>query len=558
MTSNAIRDALPSDYSLTAITDLKKRSAPFHAASHAFSQTPGRDNALSTQGIGTNAAVAAASTAGLGRRKEKKLSEGAYFGQQPNNPSPNGAESSGASNILRGTNEKPRCREQSPSHVAALLATKSKVTPTREALSGPAHQSSFQRPSPLASVEDLRLAQSVDGSPTRDANTLIKLFESNQKTQAPAPIVHSVRYINKKTTPSTTTREPESVRSAVRSVSSTTLPLPPVSNPPIRTRGDTTNSLNGSSVATVTSPAVNLGESSSESKIDTRSRAVSARQGSEYSSLYKTGGSLPLDGSQESHESSLATNRIPKASEPSVGDPTERFLDEVTEDLKSRPSRSPARPTLPKRYTEPAVLPLGPSKTSASRPALVTQQTSTETSDPVRPVRRSVRVSDSYVPQLSVNSLANAMVASSLASSRAPSPSKPPPLPPPPRHHGKHSFIHYHHKTEDSRTPSPAKGMRQTMREPLKSDDESDNRKHRTYRMRKHHNKHHEGDRKRYRNEVNERERKRYEGVWAANRGLLLSADESNAVVNIVVRDIWKRSCLPDDVLEEIWDLVDN
>jgi hypothetical protein len=81
---------------------------------------------------------------------------------------------------------------------------------------------------------------------------------------------------------------------------------------------------------------------------------------------------------------------------------------------------------------------------------------------------------------------------------------------------------------------------------------------------------HHEGDRRRWRDKVTERERKRYEGVWAANRGLLLEYDLDNfnlehrrdgtpandLVLNVVVRDIWERSRLPKDVLEEIWDLV--
>lgn len=93
------------------------------------------------------------------------------------------------------------------------------------------------------------------------------------------------------------------------------------------------------------------------------------------------------------------------------------------------------------------------------------------------------------------------------------------------------------------------------MREPPKSDDEADFRKKRSQYIKKHH-KHHEGDRKRYRNQVTERERKRYEGVWAANKGLFMDTDSSNAVINVVVRDIWKRSRLPDDVLEEVWDLV--
>jgi hypothetical protein len=81
---------------------------------------------------------------------------------------------------------------------------------------------------------------------------------------------------------------------------------------------------------------------------------------------------------------------------------------------------------------------------------------------------------------------------------------------------------------------------------------------------------HHEGDRRRWRDKVTERERKRYEGVWAANRGLLLDYDlddfelehrtdgtpAMDLVVNAVTREIWERSRLPGDVLEEIWDLV--
>lgn len=80
---------------------------------------------------------------------------------------------------------------------------------------------------------------------------------------------------------------------------------------------------------------------------------------------------------------------------------------------------------------------------------------------------------------------------------------------------------------------------------------------------------HNEGDRKRWRDKVSEGERKRYEGVWAANRGLLhehevgavLSqrphdSSQEELVLNLVVQDIWNRSRLPRDVLEEIWDLV--
>ena len=95
---------------------------------------------------------------------------------------------------------------------------------------------------------------------------------------------------------------------------------------------------------------------------------------------------------------------------------------------------------------------------------------------------------------------------------------------------------------------------------------------------RKHPNKHHEGTRKRWRDQITERERKRYEGVWAANKGLFVSTlptppssressrapqqrpddDPSLDVLDLVTRDIWSRSRLPDHVLEEVWDLVDG
>ena len=107
--------------------------------------------------------------------------------------------------------------------------------------------------------------------------------------------------------------------------------------------------------------------------------------------------------------------------------------------------------------------------------------------------------------------------------------------------------------------------MRQTMRSPPKNDsDVPEHRRHNHNRLGRHPNKHHEGDRKRYRTQVTERERKRYEGVWAANRGILIepSADDpepvpgDGEVLNLVVREIWQRSKLPDSVLEEVWDLV--
>lgn len=179
-----------------------------------------------------------------------------------------------------------------------------------------------------------------------------------------------------------------------------------------------------------------------------------------------------------------------------------------------------------------------------------------------RSLREGPLLSNSLTPQLTADSLANAMVASSLASSRAPSPSKP--TPPLPRRHPKsHSLFNRSQSQEQvaSRTPSPGRGMRQTMRESQKPDDDDEYKKRGGHLLNKHPNKHHEGDRKRWRNQLTEQERKRYEGVWAANKGLCMpSNDETSAaaVLDLVVRDIWRRSRLPDDVLEEIWDLVDG
>ncbi|ORY86224.1 hypothetical protein BCR37DRAFT_385701 [Protomyces lactucae-debilis] len=55
-------------------------------------------------------------------------------------------------------------------------------------------------------------------------------------------------------------------------------------------------------------------------------------------------------------------------------------------------------------------------------------------------------------------------------------------------------------------------------------------------------------------------DRKRYEGLWAANKGLLLEDVPrfSEEVVNVVVRDIWSRSRLQDDILAQVWQLVDR
>lgn len=179
--------------------------------------------------------------------------------------------------------------------------------------------------------------------------------------------------------------------------------------------------------------------------------------------------------------------------------------------------------------------------------------------------------------RMTKEALADAIVASSLASSRAVSPLKEPPPLPPNRRARSRSLLHPADmfKAEPPRTtPSPPKGLRQTLRDPSKSDEEEAKRQHGGRHLIRHHpHKYHEGDRKRWRQEIPERERKRYEGVWAANKGLCVppqavlselfprlpaSVVPSDMVVHLVVRDIWSRSRLPLYTLEGIWNLVDH
>jgi len=181
-----------------------------------------------------------------------------------------------------------------------------------------------------------------------------------------------------------------------------------------------------------------------------------------------------------------------------------------------------------------------------------------------------------------LNTLAAATIASNVASSRGPSPEKTliDQFDGPIRKSNDYGALLTPLPRSSSdmplrnRTPSPNKSLRPTLRKHLSSTSEEDKkyrRKH--FYQRKHPHKHHEGDRKRWRDAITIRERKRYEGVWAANRGIFLSEynnknveeplrssidSMNNHVSNIIVRDIWSRSRLSAQVLEEVWDLVDR
>ncbi|KAL5002147.1 increased rDNA silencing protein 4 [Aspergillus recurvatus] len=189
----------------------------------------------------------------------------------------------------------------------------------------------------------------------------------------------------------------------------------------------------------------------------------------------------------------------------------------------------------------------------------------------------------SMVTDVSRDAPSDAVAASSTASNRALQARKLPPPPPPQRRRRSRSrsLLHIQHQHKKDRTPNPSPGgLRETLRPQAKSDDEDEQRRrqHKNRIINKHPHKHNEGERRRWRSEVTEKERKRYEGVWAANKGLLIHPsqvlDEDlppekippgmyppaalEMVVNLVVRDIWSRSRLPDHVLEQIWNLVDG
>ncbi|KAF9877438.1 hypothetical protein CkaCkLH20_05138 [Colletotrichum karsti] len=203
--------------------------------------------------------------------------------------------------------------------------------------------------------------------------------------------------------------------------------------------------------------------------------------------------------------------------------------------LTAVPDHTPARP--PTRQT--------PS-------ALSTPGRSSVNSSPTRTTPR--RTPASSTASLPLNSLSNAIMAGSLAAARlTPSNTGNSTLSPPP--------------ALPSRTKSPR--LRQTLRQPPSKSDDDEDDKMRRKRHQRASNKHShaEGARRRWRDEISLRERRRYEAVWASNRGALVSLlhhqvdvppDAADCVVNVVAREIWRRSRLPPEELAEVWDLVDR
>ncbi|KAI1143619.1 hypothetical protein F5Y05DRAFT_361972 [Hypoxylon sp. FL0543] len=266
-------------------------------------------------------------------------------------------------------------------------------------------------------------------------------------------------------------------------------------------------------------------------------------------------------------------NDAPKL--PSLEDDSRRTSTSSDDTFVSASSVPTPHPGSPERGRS---RPSSPDTVRPKRPP--SAQTISTTVSAGRPPPLPRRQTQQATSSLPLESLTNAIMAGSLASSRI-TPSKTPPPQPPSRRQTPH--------------------MRQTLRRPRsKSDDEKHSRAH--SRRRKPLGKlvggnkhvHHEGARKRWREEITARERKRYEGVWASNRGLLLTSPDTSAssltaapangqlkaqsltqtqaqtqaqilekekeqgVANVIVRDIWARSRLPFDELAEVWDLVDR
>jgi hypothetical protein len=160
-------------------------------------------------------------------------------------------------------------------------------------------------------------------------------------------------------------------------------------------------------------------------------------------------------------------------------------------------------------------------------------------------------------PHMTGDSLANAMVGAHLAF-RSPSPAKrsktPPPVPGPRRKQHAHGIDML--QGGRARSLSPQKKQPGKLLATLRADEADEKHKNRKHHFRQP-NKHHEGTRERWRDHVSDSERKRYEGVWAANKGLYISASaNADEVLNLVVRDIWSRSRLPPEKLAKVWDLV--
>ena len=614
-------DSSPSQYlriSAPQPPDAKRQSAALRGASLAFASPPTPSTPSINTYSGTDGALAAASFAGVGKRRK-----GGQFGvggspprQLQKNKTPPAVkhimERTSSNNYQQSlTPQSTQSREQSPSHIAAVLAaSKSSPNPSpTTSLRPPQHR---RMPLKRSRSDLFPKTEGPNDSPIAATDALVKLFEASQASKrvvSETQIQHKQGRLSGVVSP-IPIRPPEVERTSplasrdydpsmmVRHPVGKPLQLAKPGLPPISPRMSSRAARASDSTVDKPIPAIHHsralptqkdeGVNSDEGprifmqKIRPQSAAIPktpipppppARRSSKRPALpvqKDSGTSSYTNHSASSSSASSYASAVDRLQSPRS--PEKRSNAEaVTHSPPPPPQLNVAMPNTRLQFRPPS-RPVSNASTSLDRLPFTTA--------PLKSGPEPILSLHSLTPQLTASSLANAMVASSLASSRAPSPSKPLPLPTPPLlvRRSKPPFFHRHHSQEQlSRTPSPAKGMRHTLRDERSSNDETEVHKHHKSSriIKKHPHKHHEGDRKRWRESITDKERKRYEGVWAANRGLFLPHSPTTSVtgptnltpqpttasprvLNLIVRDIWNRSKLSPDDLAEIWDLVDG
>lgn len=542
-------------------------------ASVAFQAPPPTPKPLINTYSGTNGALAAATRAGLGQQKNVgKTAITAFEIQTPKTPLDAFPKRTTSCTIdgLRLSREASSSRQQSPSYIAATLAA-ARSTPTP--VNGPISVGKGMQRARQASQDH------KDESSIPATNSLVQLFESKYGSQE--------------------------VKKVVKTPSSEPLERPPprqiVSPQPIRPHLAwrlSSQTLNGTAKLHENrnlEPRPNLGKDepiprpASATAAATAFAASLAQSNETPKAVPKpppTRGtrrptSIKVPSKEDDEDASpSATDSFSTSTYTSARDVLSRT---DTRNLSQAISPQPLKPYLPPSHPPKFAQPAKRFSPPPTKPPILRRASARPYTSVPAPSRLS--------PQLTADSLANAMVASSLASSlassRATSPSKQ--IPPLPRRHSRPlSLFLPSHQHFPSRTPSPNKvtGMRHTLRKEISSEEEKEERERKRHHhiLKKHPNKHAEGDRKRWRDSITERERKRYEGVWATNRGLLLplsllrpspnqtpsSASTSFAAIKqaelnlldcvhaLIVKDIWTRSQLALPTLAEIWELVDG
>ncbi|MCJ1357220.1 MAG: Increased rDNA silencing protein [Icmadophila ericetorum] len=515
--------------------DTRNRSSAVTGASAAFRNLQAARKPTSDASRSKNAALAAASIAGVSQRlaikngdREERPSRSPRSPMPLNRAAPNELEESRSrfNSHLGLPNKSRSTRQSSPSHIAATLAA------ARSNPSIAVKNTANSSPGTTRSQSPASLSSEPPSAPV--TNALVNFFEAKSQPLKSQDVYTTEKGGTRRSEISdpSPTRPPISFQVSPDQSTSQQNPVKQLRRPPDAGFDDaaidsTRDGGHGSNVSEYIQNHPNLPQM--------RSGAFSGTRQSLIPPIYDNFGNKELGRIRHSGKSSaVPSNR---------GSPS--IVSDESQSLRKLPDRLTGHPPmLPLQLSSTAPPVLSP---VPSRPLL--QQLGRSDSTP------NLRATLGY--QKSVDNLANAMVASSLASSRSSSPTKPAL---PRRQSRPVSLIYqsYVYGPEVGRASSPSKMMRTTLREPTRKgkDKEPGKRNHLIY---KHPNKHNEGDRKRWRDEITDKERKRYEGVWAANRGILIpSSENQDQVHSLVVRDIWRRSQLSSSLLAEVWNLLDS